>query len=134
MIAFRIKSRLGTVMKLDDLKIMSIDELWTLHHEISTLLARKITTERDQLEDRLQQINQRFYTEQKSEVGRARRPYPKVLPKFRNPLHPSETWSGRGKQPRWLAAQLMSGKQIDDFRIGSRGGINRLRPRAALAR
>jgi DNA-binding protein H-NS len=134
MVAFRIKSRLGTVMKLDDLKTMSIDELWTLHQEISTLLAGKITAERDQLEDRLQQINRRFYTEQKSEVGRARRPYPKVLPKFQNPLQPSETWSGRGKQPRWLTAQLMSGKQIDDFRIGSRGGINRLRPRAALAR
>ena len=121
-------------MVASDFDSMSIDELWTLHQEISTLLAGKITAERDQLEDRLQQINRRFYTEQKSEVGRARRPYPKVLPKFRNPLQPSETWSGRGKQPRWLAAQLMSGKQIDDFRIGSRGGINRLRPRAALAR
>jgi hypothetical protein len=48
---------------------------------------------------------------------RQRRPYPKVLPKYRNPKNPAETWSGRGKQPRWLAAQLRSGKKVDDFLI-----------------
>jgi DNA-binding protein H-NS len=46
-----------------------------------------------------------------------RRPYPAVVPKYRNPERPSETWAGRGKKPRWLAAQLKSGKRIDDFRI-----------------
>ena len=40
-----------------------------------------------------------------------------VFPKFRNPEQPSETWAGRGKKPRWLTAQLRSGKQLDDFRI-----------------
>jgi DNA-binding protein H-NS len=38
-------------------------------------------------------------------------------PKYRNPDQPSETWAGRGKQPRWLVAQLRSGKRIDDFKI-----------------
>jgi len=46
-----------------------------------------------------------------------RRPYPAVVPKYRNPERPSETWAGRGKTPRWLAAQLKSGRRIDDFRI-----------------
>ena len=48
----------------------------------------------------------------------ARRPYPVVVPKYRNPEQPSETWAGRGKTPRWLTAQLKSGRRIDDFRIG----------------
>jgi DNA-binding protein H-NS len=48
---------------------------------------------------------------------RVRRPYPVVMPKYRNPERPSETWAGRGKTPRWLAAQLKSGRRIDDFRI-----------------
>lgn len=26
-----------------------------------------------------------------------------VAPKYRNPGNPSETWTGRGKQPTWLA-------------------------------
>ncbi len=53
--------------------------------------------------------------------GKPRRKYPAVLPKYRNPLMPSETWSGRGKQPRWLVAALKSGRKIDDFRIGAAG-------------
>jgi DNA-binding protein H-NS len=48
---------------------------------------------------------------------RVRRPYPVVVPKYRNPDRPSETWAGRGKTPRWLTAQLKSGRRIDDFRI-----------------
>jgi DNA-binding protein H-NS len=51
---------------------------------------------------------------------RQRRPYPKVLPKYRNPENPAETWSGRGIQPRWLTAQLRSGKKVKHFLIRPR--------------
>ena len=40
-----------------------------------------------------------------------------VAPKYRNPANPSETWAGRGKQPRWLAAQTGAGKKLEDFLI-----------------
>jgi DNA-binding protein H-NS len=50
-------------------------------------------------------------------IAHARRPYPQVFPKYSNPAKPSETWAGRGKQPRWLIAQLRAGKKLDDFRI-----------------
>ena len=45
-------------------------------------------------------------------------PLSQVHPKYRNAAKESETWAARGKKPRWLAAQLKSGKQTDDFRIG----------------
>ncbi len=41
----------------------------------------------------------------------------KVPPKYRNPAKTSETWSGRGKQPRWLAEQVKKGKKPEDFLI-----------------
>ena len=41
----------------------------------------------------------------------------KVAPKYRNPDNPKETWTGRGKQPRWLAALIAKGKKADDFLI-----------------
>lgn len=44
-----------------------------------------------------------------------RRKYPRVLPKYRNPQI-SETWSGRRKLPRWLAAAMKSGPKIEEFR------------------
>jgi DNA-binding protein H-NS len=68
------------------------------------------------LENRLKQL-QRGIEIQHAKSSTGRRPYPTVVPKYRNPDRPSETWAGRGKKPRWLAAQLKSGKRIDDFRI-----------------
>lgn len=47
----------------------------------------------------------------------ARKTGRKVPPKYRNPANPSETWTGRGKQPRWLAEQLKKGKKLEDFLI-----------------
>lgn len=41
----------------------------------------------------------------------------KVPPKYRNPANKAETWTGRGKQPRWLAAQVKKGKKVEDFLI-----------------
>ena len=41
----------------------------------------------------------------------------KVAPKYRNPANTKETWSGRGKQPRWLAALTAKGKKAEDFLI-----------------
>ena len=40
-----------------------------------------------------------------------------VLPKYRNPENPRETWSGRGHRPRWLEAQLTIGKTLQDLEI-----------------
>jgi len=41
----------------------------------------------------------------------------KVPAKYRNPANTKETWSGRGKQPRWLAALTKKGKKPEDFLI-----------------
>jgi DNA-binding protein H-NS len=98
-------------MKLHDLKMMPVDELWALHLEITDVLTRRISAEKSKLEQRLQQLRS------SGNVRRERRPYPRVFPKYRNPAKPAETWAGRGKQPRWLTAQLRSGKKLDDFRI-----------------
>ena len=40
----------------------------------------------------------------------------KVAPKYRDPAT-GQTWSGRGKEPRWLAAYAKKGKKKDDFKI-----------------
>ena len=37
--------------------------------------------------------------------------------RYRNPVNANETWTGRGKQPRWLAAAIASGKSLQDFAI-----------------
>ena len=41
----------------------------------------------------------------------------KVAPKYRNPADPSQTWAGRGQQPKWMSSQIESGKVLEDFLI-----------------
>ncbi len=41
----------------------------------------------------------------------------KVAPKYASPDDPSQTWSGRGRKPRWVQEYLDSGKAIDDLLI-----------------
>ena len=37
--------------------------------------------------------------------------------KFANPANPADTWSGRGRKPRWYEAALKSGKSPSDLAI-----------------
>lgn len=41
----------------------------------------------------------------------------KVAPKYRNPANEKETWTGRGRQPRWVAAEIANGRKLEDFLI-----------------
>ena len=41
----------------------------------------------------------------------------KVAPKYRNPADPSQTWAGRGQQPKWLAAETGKGRALEEFLI-----------------
>jgi DNA-binding protein H-NS len=42
-----------------------------------------------------------------------------VAPKYVNPADPTETWTGRGRRPRWLAAKIKAGDKMDKFLIKS---------------
>lgn len=41
----------------------------------------------------------------------------KVAPKYVNPANAAETWTGRGKRPRWLADALASGASLSQFAV-----------------
>jgi DNA-binding protein H-NS len=113
---------------MDRLKLeaMSLDELWTLHELVCGLLSTRIMAEKHELERRLLQLNRGKGLRKNAladlipEAGnqaRQRRKYPQVYPKYQNPSAPEETWSGRGKKPRWLVSALKAGSKIEDFRI-----------------
>jgi DNA-binding protein H-NS len=128
----------GEEMKLMkfNLKSLSMDELWALHEEVGAMLSERITAEKRELEQRLAKLNSGLISDKpinrrsasQGSERRARRKYPPVLPKYRNPSDPSETWAGRGKQPRWLVSQLKAGKKMNDFLI------NRAKQRPAKRR
>ena len=96
-------------MNYKDLAMMSADELWSLHEEVRTTLSTKLDSEKQELERRLALLNGRA-----ADRPKARRPYPKVHPKYRNPERPSETWSGRGRQPHALKSPGYLGDSIPE--------------------
>ena len=108
--------------KKPNLDGMSVGELWRLHEELSQVLSVRLTSEKREIEKRLAQLRREKEMRQSESdtrnAPRERRKYPRVFPKYRNPDEPSETWSGRGKQPRWLTAALKTGHKIEEFVIG----------------
>lgn len=118
-------------MKLPDLKKFSVDDLLVLRDRVNAVLESRVDREQRDLEMRLKRLshfkiatgkkskNETAATAKKTEKkmrGRRRR---KVAAKYRNPDKPSETWAGRGLQPRWLKAALASGRRIEEFRISA---------------
>jgi DNA-binding protein H-NS len=127
----------GTSMKKINLEAMSSDDLWSLHEKISRVLSARIASEKRELEKRLAVLNRDRDVIEGGDApqsynagGKVRRKYPTVFPKYRNPQTPFETWSGRGKQPRWLTAAIKAGRKIEDFKIGQAGESKRRRQRA----
>ena len=115
-----------------ELELMSLDDLWSLHEKLSAILSARIRAEKNELEKRLAILNRGMDVMGEGDIqfvkAASRRRYPRVLPKYRNPVT-AETWSGRGKYPRWLVAAMKSGHQIEEFRI-EEGGHTELRQRA----
>jgi DNA-binding protein H-NS len=110
-----------------DWETMSVDDLWNLHESIVTVISKKIHAETQKLENRLRLLGATVTSNERSNgksptAGTSRkpnrRPYPQVKAKYRDHANPSVTWSGRGKLPRWLSAQISLGRQLNDFKIG----------------
>ena len=40
------------------------------------------------------------------------KPVAKVAPKYRNPKNAEQTWTGRGRKPKWVEEHLNKGKKL----------------------
>jgi DNA-binding protein H-NS len=94
---------------------MSLDDLWNLHERVVSILEKRLDHERQKREHQLKELGRKFGGA--PSATRERRPYPKVPQKFCNPADPAQTWSGRGKQPRWVKTLMASGASLADVRI-----------------
>jgi DNA-binding protein H-NS len=50
-------------------------------------------------------------------AGAAGKPRGKVPAKYRNPANAAQTWTGRGRQPLWVAEAVGAGKSLDALLI-----------------
>lgn len=104
-------------MKDSELEKLSSKELKALRGQVDQLIATRQVDERNQLKDKFRDMAEAAgYSIQEIFGGRASKSRT-VAAKFANPANPQETWTGRGRQPKWLAAKLKAGAKLDDFRL-----------------
>ena len=100
------------------LQEMFIEQLGVSLLHAKERLASRHNRELDQLVGRLERIRSSFEEEQAYANAPARRsPRSPPKPCFQNPDSPTQTWSGRGRRPNWIKAQLESGRHLNEFRI-----------------
>lgn len=106
------------------LKKMTLIDLVELDRLIKVELARARDRKRAIFKQRLEALVAEFEMSPADvasvfgfKTGRLSRKGIKVAIKYRNPDTPQEAWTGRGRQPLWLAGQIAAGRQIDDFLV-----------------
>jgi len=110
------------IINLDELDKLSADELKTAHHKIGKALesfhSRKIAEARAKAEVMMKELGVSL-DEVFNLGGEGAQDKPKriVAPKYIDPTDGSKTWTGRGKKPKWVEAQLEAGKTLDDLLI-----------------
>jgi DNA-binding protein H-NS len=104
---------------------MAIDLKNLSHHQLSDLIQRAESRRREVAKERIIKVREKLIAMAQAEGftidelfgsggRRKRRP---ATAKYRNPADHSQTWSGRGKRPRWFSAALNAGRKERDLLI-----------------
>lgn len=93
-------------------------ELVELRAEIDRLILEKQAAERTALKQRLADLAKAQGFSLEEIVGKGKKSRGAVPIKYRDPKVPENTWTGRGRMPRWLvAATKVRGVKKEDFLI-----------------
>lgn len=100
-----------------DFEKMSIEDLKQLKSSLEHTLERRREQERADLKKKMVQMAEEAGYTIDDLFSRVKGKKPAIAAKYRNPDNASDTWSGRGRKPRWLAARLAAGESQDSFLI-----------------
>jgi DNA-binding protein H-NS len=104
---------------------MAVDIKSLNQTQLNELITRAEARKQELAKERVSKVREKLVALAKAEgftledlFGRGgrktRRP---ASPKYRNPVDITQTWSGRGKRPRWFHAALKTGKKEKDLLI-----------------
>lgn len=98
---------------------MNMAELNALEVELQNAKANRIGAEREKAKAHLvAEAKKLGFTIEELFGGRKGGKRGPVAVKFRNPKNADETWTGRGRRPRWLEAALKKrGAKIEHFAV-----------------
>jgi DNA-binding protein H-NS len=100
----------------NSLDSMSFAELAQMQARIERLKIEKQNSERNELRQRIIAMAKEHGFESSDLFGKGRNGKGSVAVKYRDPHNAENTWTGRGRMPRWLVAATKGGKaQKEDF-------------------
>jgi DNA-binding protein H-NS len=106
-------------LNLDNLTLDELNELSkSVNLAISSSEAKRLTAARSALED-LAREHGFTLAELVDPAPKGKRSTKALAPKFVNPNNPIETWSGRGRKPKWFLEGLAAGKKPEEFLLSS---------------
>ena len=113
---FFVHKEVNMSINLDDLSLKELKDLQAkVSRAISTFEDRKKKQALAELEEKAREMGFSL-AELTGAVAKVRKRAPAV-PKYANPADKSDTWSGRGRKPRWFDAALKAGKSPEDLAI-----------------
>lgn len=105
--------------RMNGLEKMSYSELTQLRTDIDRLLVEKQASEKTALRQRLADMAKAEGFSLEDLLGKGtRKGKGTVAVKYRDPKNPTNTWTGRGRMPRWMTAATKGGRvKKEDFLI-----------------
>ncbi|MBV8156850.1 MAG: H-NS histone family protein [Dyella sp.] len=108
---------------------MAVDIKNLNHNQLNDLISKAQSRQHELRKEKVAKLRDKIHALIKAEGfsfedvfgqargGKTRRAGGTVAPKYRNPADPEQTWSGRGKRPRWFNDALKAGKKEKDLAI-----------------
>lgn len=93
-----------------NLEAMSYAQLAQMEARIARMKIEKQNAERAELRQRILAMVKEHGFEIGDLFGKGRKGKGAVAIKYRDPQNPANTWTGRGRMPRWLVAATKGGK------------------------
>ncbi|MGA7439772.1 MAG: H-NS histone family protein [Luteibacter sp.] len=105
---------------------MAVDIKNLSHTQLTELIAKAQSRQGELLKEKVARLREKISELIKAEgltfddvfgknAPKSRRAGTAVAAKYRNPTNPEQTWSGRGKRPRWFSDALKAGTKESDM-------------------
>ncbi|MFP8968138.1 H-NS family nucleoid-associated regulatory protein [Pokkaliibacter sp. CJK22405] len=111
-------------MKYSDLNVLTLAELQALQADVEKAIEQK--QQQAQVIDQIKAMAlengitfESVLNELQGSVRKSGAAKSKSAPQYFNPEDPSQTWTGKGRKPKWIEEALHNGADLEDFRIKS---------------
>ncbi len=102
-------------LTFDKLKVLPLKDLLSLQEKLNEAVEVRRDTEKNELLEKMTLLASESGYSLDELLGN--KPKKSVKIRYRNPDNFSDTWTGRGRKPKWVEALLDAGKSLEDIEI-----------------